>query len=176
MTEIKLQEKSSSMAWLWILLALLLLALLAWWLWPEADDTSLEPEVVAVEEAEPLREDIADEVMAEVPIPTILIDPVGWVDRTVSGTVEVVAVPTDRGFWIETGGERMLAILGDRPSEAMVDINPGMTLEIAAATVWDASEVEVMPGDPLEADTEALLADQDVFLYVDESALARYDG
>lgn len=172
------RRSSGGAKWLWIALALILVLLLAWWLWPGADDVELEPEPVQVEAEEmpQVQEDIAYEQNAEVPIPTIVLDPVGWTDRTVSGQLMVAEVPTDRGFWVEWDGERMLAILVDEPSEAMVDLEPGMTLQVSEATVRDAENLTDLAGAPLDADTEALLADEEVFLLVEESALERYEG
>lgn len=178
-TQRQTQRRSSGGGrWLWILLALVLVLLLAWWWWPGTEEGELEPETIRVEAEEmpQVEEDIAYEASAEVPIPTIVLDPVGWTDRTVSGQLQVAEVPTDRGFWVEWDGERMLAILIDEPSEAMVDLEPGMTLRVSEATVRDAGDLNDLAGAPLDADTEALLADEEVFLLVEESALERYEG
>lgn len=181
MAEIKLERKSSGTKWLWVLLALLLVLLLLWWMWPGE-----EPAVVGtteVEEAEPAREPVAERATpletadrVRIPVATIAESPGEWIGRTVSGSVQVAEVPTDRGFWVEDGGERLFAVIVDEPREVPVDINAGQTLDIAEARVRDAGEIEDLPGRPLDADTQQILSDQDVFLLVDESALARYEG
>lgn len=182
MAEIKLERRSSGAKWLWILLFLLLLALLAWWLWPDAEPVDeIEDTTVGVVEPAPVVTpeplDVEPAVGTEgIPVAEIAANPLDWVGRTVSGQVEVGEVPTDRGFWVEGGGERVFALIVDEPLEEPVDINQGQTLDISTATVRSADDREGLAGDPLDADTEAILTEQEVFLLVPESSLARYPG
>lgn len=178
MAEIKLERRSSGLKWLWILLAILLVLLLLWWLWPD-DEVEVETvdEPIAVEEVEPMGTlDEPTVAVAALPVAAIVDAPTTWIGRTVNGQARVVEVPTDRGFWLEVDGERLFALIADQPREAPLDINPGMEVDITTATVHDADDLENLRGDELDADTEAILADQEVFLMVEESNFQRWDG
>lgn len=105
---------------------------------------------------------------ADLVIVEVLRAPTDWVGRTVSGKARVVEVPTDRGFWVESGGQRIFAILIDQPQEDPIDINVGQTLQITTATVHDASTLDQIPGEPMEEETKTLARSQPVYLVVDE--------
>lgn len=177
-------EKKSSLAWLWLLLALLLIGLLLWWL---LDDNDAEVAAVApVAGVEgPLEPGLdpglapgatagapgADPAAAagEMGIAAILANPVAYIGRTdVSGEVDIPEVPTDRGFWVMNGGSRMFAIIVDGPQEVPMDINSGQRLRINQATVRAADDLANLPGEPLDPDTRRILEGQPAFLLVDE--------
>lgn len=165
MAEIRMEKKSGGMAWLWILLAILLIALLAWLFWPDRDEAATAV-ATATETGQ-----TATSSEAETPtLATILENPGQWIGREYSGTVAVPEVPTDRGFWIEENGARMFAILVDEPREVPKDINPGQQVRIRG-TVRDASTISELPGEPLTAGTENIARDQPAYLVVDEDAI-----
>jgi hypothetical protein len=185
MADINLERKKSSLGWLWILLALLLVGLLLWWFLgandDEVGDEVYDDEAAIEETVEPVppatdAEPLETTVAAGVPVAAIVASPQEWIGRTVEGEVEVGEVPTDRGFWIEGGGERLFALILDEPAEEPVDINEGQTLDISRATVRDIGDLDELAGDTLDDDTRAILEDQEVFLMVPESSLARYPG
>lgn len=161
-------DDRGGMGWLWALIAIILIALLAWWLWPDADIEELPViETEVAEEMDPLD---VPETVALLPLADILANPDAWIGRTVDGQVDVVEVPTDRGFWIEHEGIRMFALLIDQPAEVPLDINAGQTIRMMSATVRDAStDVNTLAGAPVDADTQRILDDQGVFLMVNES-------
>lgn len=163
MAEIPVEKKSSS-AWLWILLLALLGGLLAWWLLSDdGDEIALEDDIVTTELVE---EDAL--TTGDLTLATIAAAPLAHVGLNYSGEVNVAEVPTDRGFWIEHEGARMFAILIDGPQEVPLDINPGQDLQISTATVRAADDLEGLPGEPIDDDTRAILAEQEVFILVDE--------
>lgn len=175
MAEIHIEKKKSSMAWLWILLAILALILIVWWLWPEAE--VVEP-VAAVTPVAPITDTFVatPPPAAETPtIGAITASPQAWVGREFSGEVNVVEVPTDRGFWVEQDGQRMFALVVDQPREQPVDINPGQRLRITSGTVRDAAYLPQLPGDTLTSDTEAVVRDQPVYLVVNEDNITFLD-
>lgn len=173
MAEIPVKRKSS-LAWLWLLLAILVLALLAWWVLSDEDEGDrVSTEVVT------------ESMIAESPVTTsagtttpmsiaaVLSNPAAYVGRDdFAAEVTVPEVPTDRGFWIEGEGQRMFAVLIDNPQEVPIDINAGQRLRVANGMIRDASFVDRMPGKPLDADTIALIRDQPAFLVVDEENIA----
>ncbi|HCO45826.1 MAG TPA: hypothetical protein DIT44_04110, partial [Erythrobacter sp.] len=65
-------------------------------------------------------------------------------------------------------GARMFALIIDEPREVEIDINPGQELRISDGMIREGGEVSDVEGVPLDDDTLAVLADQDVFLIVDE--------
>lgn len=170
-------RRPRSRAWvLWVLL-LLALAVIFWWFWavPEddvdviADDTPTvaETDLAADRELGPPMED----EMVFVPVAEIVGTPVAWFDRDVIGEATVVDVPTDRGFWIEQDGARLFVILIDQPAEVPLDIEAGQTVRITGGELRRSAEPGEIEGRPLDDDTRGLMAEQEVFLVVDEAAV-----
>lgn len=175
------KKKTGGMGWLWALLLLVALALLLWWLWgawsddePDyaVDEVLEEPYEPAAPVAEPEAGEGAMVAGAGLPVAEILADPDSWIDRTVSGEAAVTDVPTDRGFWVEQDGQRLFALIIDRPAEVPLDIQAGQTLDLTDATIYRAEaalEEGTIPGRPLDDDTRRIAQDQEVILVVDES-------
>ena len=165
-------EKKSSMKWLWILLAIILLALLIWWIAGDSEEP-VQDELVGQNTvgADPITPPEPVAMEEGVTIADILGNPTEYVGQdnvTISG-VSVAEVPTDRGFWVEDQGQRIFAVLIDGPSEVPMDINSGQQIVLREAMARDATFIEDLPGAPLDADTRNILQDQDVYLVVDES-------
>lgn len=164
-------EKKSSMGWLWVLLALLLLALLAWWLLSDDDEAEYVEPIVA---EEPITPATTPEMVGTAPgvsIGDILGNPASYIgqdDFQAEVTVPTGAEMTDRGFFIEDEGARMFAIINDGPMEEPKDINPGQTLRISQGMLRDSTYLPQLSGDALDADTQAIIDQQDIFLVVDE--------
>lgn len=163
MAEIPIEKKSSN-AWVWIVLLLLLGALLLWWLLSDdGEQIAVEDDVVTTELVE------EDTMMAgDLTLAAIAAAPLAHVGLTFSGDVDVTEVPTDRGFWVEHEGARMFALINDGPQEVPMDINAGQDLQISAATVRNASDLTGIPGDPIDDDTRAILAEQEAYLLINE--------
>lgn len=176
MADIDLQRKErGGLAWLWALLALLLLALIVWWLWPD-DDAEVMAPGEDVEMVEPAPETEPTSVV-DVGIAQILANPEQWIGRTFPDTRATVAQEmTDRGFFIEDQGQQLLVILIDQPEEEPLDINPQQTVRITDGTLRSPDYLGQIPGDPLEADTEQLVRDQEIFLVVDERNISILEG
>ncbi len=127
MAEIPVKERSSSYGWLWILLGLLLLALLAWWLL-SGDDEEVEP--------------IADETVAEAAVLPAAGALVVGEQIDLEG-VEVTSLAGDMAFYIDYEGQQVPVFFDQVPTpgdatEGRYDINPGTRLnvtgEVRAAT------------------------------------------
>lgn len=178
MAEIHIEKKErSGMGWLWAVLALLAVVLIAWWLWPTAERgiaelTPLTPMTTTSGTATAAGTDTA----AGIPtIATAVANPQAWVGRQFSGTVEVTDVPDDRGFWVEQDGSRMYALIIDQPAEKPVDINAGQRLEIREATFRDATHLPDLKGVPLTPSTERVVREQPIYLVLDETDLTIVD-
>lgn len=189
MADIKIERKKSGMGWLWALLALLVLALIIWWIWSAGRDD--EAELVGAEYGtelgtEPYGAGYATEPATAFPtaagegarISEILSNPQEWVDRDFpSGEVDIAEVPSDRGFWISDGGERLFAVVIDQPAERPVDLNPGQRLRITGGTLRDASHLPQIEGEtPLDATTRQAIEEQPIFLVVDEDDIEILEG
>lgn len=164
-------EKKSSMGWLWVLLALLLLALLAWWLLSDDDDVEYVDNDAVVATSEPVDTPEMIATAEGVTIGDVLGDPQAYLGRDDFQAEVIVptgAEMTDRGFFIEDNGARMFAIINDGPMEQPKDINPGQTLRISQGMLRDRTYLPQLSGDALDADTQALVDQQDIFLVVDE--------
>ena len=168
-------ERKSGLGWLWVLLGLVLLALLIWWA-TDDDEADLvdgaDSEIVGEETvgADPVTPPEPVAMEAGISIADILASPAEYIGRNdFQDEVRVAEVPTDRGFWIEDQGRRMLAVIIDNPQEQPKDINTGQQLRITEGMVRDATFIANLPGAPLDADTERLAREQDAYLVVDQS-------
>lgn len=170
MADINVKRRSGA-SWLWWLIGLIILALIIWWLVAYLGrDHEAAPVVatapVVAEPMSPATPVPAPTTAAGIPVADILANPASWQGKTVNGTVQVAEVPTDRGFWIESNGQRLFAVINDQPAEQPQDINPGQTLQITSATVMTSASA--LPG-AVDADTRQLLQGQPAFLDVDEA-------
>lgn len=179
MAEIHVEKKSGGLAWLWILLAILLIAILVWLFWPDAQNDPLTEAVPGTTAGDtialpppPTIEPI--ETPAESTIGAIRANPQQWVGREFSGAVTVAEVPTDRGFWVEQDGQRLFAIVHE-PTEERIDINPGQRLMILG-TVRDASYLSQIQGEPLSEETSGIVRGQPAFLVTEASSIAIVEG
>ena len=149
-------EKKSSTAWIWWILGLVLLALLAWWLFGMGDDPEVAP-VGAVPEA------VAPAPVAAVGI-TDWAGLTGAGDAAVGQTVALTSVPvvnvvSDRGFWIGTGeADRMFVI---RTNQAAAATPPDGAVN-AGQSVSVFGTVQAMPSDLTQQATEWNLQSTDV--------------
>lgn len=175
MAEIPIEKKSSN-TWIWILLAAVLLGLLLWWLLADNNDDAVTTEPVAVEQTAEVAT-AAPEMAGTMTIASILANPAAYYGREgFTGEVAVGGPLTDRGFWIENDGSRMLAIIIDEPREVPLDINPGQTLRISGGTIRNPADVESLPGVPLDQDTINAMQGQEAVLVVDESNIEIIEG
>lgn len=177
MADIHVDRRGPSI-WPWII-GLIVLALLIWALTElldNDDDLVTDPAGEQPARVEPAPEPMAPAPMvAALPVAEIAGDPASFEGRTVSGEVRVSEVPTDRGFWIEDQGQRLFVVLGDRPLEDPIDIDPGQTIRITDARVVSASELGRISGD-LDDVTRRTAAREDVVLSVDESNIQVLTG
>lgn len=171
MADINIERKTGS-SWLWWVLGLLLLALIIWLLAAGGEE---EMEVV---ETEPIVTPATTPAASAQPmaqgagcLTQAIASPVSNVGQTVGPCqVQVAEVPTDRGFWVEENGQRVFAIIGDRPAEQPLDLNPGQSITISEATVRDRSYISQIAGQPLDQNTQNIINSQaEHYLVVDES-------
>jgi len=170
MAEINVERKSPGI-WPWVI-GLAVLALLIWALFAllDGDDEEVavvDPVATPVETA-PLEMPDATMAAAGIPVSEIVQSPAEWTGRSVAGEARVAEVPTDRGFWIEDGGERLFVLLNDAPAERPVDIAPGQTVRLSGAVVH--GDLAAVPGE-IDADTRAIVQGLPVFLGIDESGV-----
>lgn len=144
-------EKKSSMGWLWVLLALLILALLAWWLLDSDDE--------AVEYAE------TDAVVAAPVEPMAATGMLAVGESVDLDNIRVTSLAGDMAFNADVNGQNMLVLFDQTPTpgdatEGEYDINPGSMLNIEGS-VRSAS-------DPLPEGVMAEIpAGTDRYIYAD---------
>ncbi|MEW9853714.1 hypothetical protein [Novosphingobium sp. M1R2S20] len=163
------------MTWLWVLLALIALALVIWWIAGSNENEELAnneivgAEPVAVAPVDPVAPASPNAGEGAFTIASILETPATYIGRDdFQADVAVPEVPTDRGFWVEHEGRRMFAIIIDAPREVPKDINAGQQLRVRNGMVRDATFLSDLPGKALDADTRRIANEQDAFLVVDE--------
>lgn len=181
MADINVERKGPSI-WPWII-GLLVLALLIWALVEMFD--SDEPEVAAVDPVAtaPMVAPGAPEPIAQGGqcVGQVMGDPTGWAGRSVSNCqLQVTEVISDRGFWVEEQGQRMLVVINEgsqqnpQPGVADVqgqqaeqpDVNAGQTVTITEAMVHDATQLQNLQG-ALDDQLRNALQGQQVFLVTD---------
>jgi hypothetical protein len=108
------------------------------------------------------------------PVGEILASADAYAGQTMSGTVTVPQTPSDRGFWVETGGERMFAILAER-SEQVKDIDPGQTVRLTDARILRGSESAQIPAD-VDAEAKQTAQGQPLFLLVPANGVEIVSG
>lgn len=168
-------EKQGSNWWAWLLGLLILAGLI--WILVEAFDTE---EVPVADDVEAITPETTPEPVAVAPtitISDILGSPTEYIGEPFSpDQVNVVEVPTDRGFWIEDNGERLFVVIIDVPQEEPKDINPGQMVQIEEGVLRDRTFLPDIPGAPLDPDTESIAQQQPIFLTVDESNITILEG
>lgn len=177
MADINVERKGASM-WPWII-GLLVLALLIWLLFSlmdsDDDEVAFDEPVPAVVD-EPFEQPVALGCVSQV-----MADAMGMAGQAVTcDGVRVAEVPSDRGFWIEEGGQRMFVVLdeggpgttdAEGAMDADLDINPGDMVRISGATVRDASYMQSMS--MLDDDTRQILQGVTTFLTADGSDVTK---
>lgn len=175
-------ERKSSMAWLWWLLGILLIALLAWWLLSGDDD----PEVAAVDPvaapvAAPVTPATTPEPVAQGPLCVAQARSGGTpnVGMTLGAcSMQVVEVVSDRGFWAEENGQRVFVVINEGPQGTadtegrqaeQPDVNPGQSIHVSEAVVLD--DVANLAG-PLDEQTRSIAEGQPWFLAIEGEDVA----
>ena len=94
-----------------------------------------------------------------------------WVGQSVSGEVTVAETPTDRAFWVERDGQRMLAVVLVEGDAEPPTVAPGETLRIRNGMLRDDSFLGDIPGEALDDISRNLAQEQTVFLAVETSGI-----
>lgn len=100
-----------------------------------------------------------------VPVTVIVGGPATYLGRPVVGIGRVTEVVSDRGFWLEQGGQRIFAVIAKTPQmENEVNVNAGQRVGVAGI-VYDNVTADQIPGG-LEPDARQIIANEPAFLYV----------
>lgn len=187
MADIDIERKSGGLGWLWWLLGLLLLALLAWWLLSGDDEREVaivDPVAApAVVEPAPMA---TDPVAATTPtIADVLANPGTYAGQSFStGQVRVAEVISDRGFWIENNGQRMFVVKNESPVPGVADtqgaadtrpgrnVNAGDMLQINGTVMTSVDGVQP----PLDDDARQVIQAQPAFLQANVADIQHMDG
>lgn len=167
MADIELEhrpQRSGGSGWIWGLVALLAIAAVIWWAWPDDDTVVLDDEIETVE---PVTEPAPQRVETEegLQISQILASPQDFEGRTVSGEAHVAELAGDRAFWIEDQGQRMLVVIDVREGEEAPQVEEETTVRLQSAAVRGADDVEAL-SERLDEETRDLLRDEEAFLLV----------
>lgn len=85
--------------------------------------------------------------------------------QTVSGTARVTEVVSDRGFWVEEGGQRMFVVLAEPQSaERRIDINQGQTVQLSGTVQKGGTGAQTPAG--LEQEAQQIAQKEAAFLMV----------
>ncbi|MBW3571800.1 MAG: hypothetical protein KY467_11900 [Gemmatimonadetes bacterium] len=179
MADINIERKKGA-PWIWWLLGLLLLALLIWGISELLDDD--EPEVAAVPAATvPVAEPVATAAApAGLTIAEVLANPGAYAGQPFStGQVQVAQVVSDRGFWIESNGQRLFVVKNESPETGVADvqgppdtraarnINAGETVQINGTLYTTPDQLQP----PLDEQTRQALQGQPIVLQANVSEI-----
>lgn len=134
------------------------------------DDQATETAAADTEQTEQGGADDGDTMAAPVPAEAISITevyaaPVDFVGKTVAGEGTVGEVVSDRGFWLESGDNKIFAVVReDVPHHEMIDLNKGERIKFGALLV-DGDDWRQLAG-KLEPTTQQMLQKQDYFLAI----------
>lgn len=178
MADIDIERKGGT-NWLWPILGLLLLGLLIWGaleMMDDDDEVAVAPAVstAVVEPAPPV---VAAAPVAPVTgsptIADVLANPSAYDGQPFSTQqVRVAEVVSDRGFWIENNGQRMLVVKNESPQPGVADvegpadtraarnINAGDMVQINGTLMTAAEGTK----GPLDDQTRQLIQGQPIFL------------
>lgn len=169
MADINVQRRGASF-WPW-LLGLIVLALLIWGIMElfDRDDDEVAQAAPAPAVVDPIPPASSTSPVAAAPTLTLI--PVAAIVAAPSnygvpldGTARVTSVVSDRGFWIEEGGQRMFVVI-DEPKPEVKDIDAGDVVMIKQGRVYPSSNVNSIPG-ALDAETRRIIASVPTVLYV----------
>ena len=187
MADIDIEKKKKGMGILPWILGLLLLGLILWGLTQCRDDDDAQRETVVTTTGDRGARDpavaampmdtgmaMADTTAAgaagaagALPVAAILANPGQYGTQSVSGTARVTDVISDRGFWVEDGGQRMFVVIAEPQSaEQVVDINAGQTIRLSGA-VREGSSAAQLTG--VEQEAQRTAQGQPAFLLVNPS-------
>ena len=187
MADIDIEKKKGGMGILPWILGLLLLGLILWGLTRCGDDDADEAVVVTTDTlvtdttttmapmpmdtgmamADTTAAGAAGAAAGALPVAAILANPGQYGTQAVSGTARVTDVISDRGFWVEEGGQRMFVVIAEpQASEQAIDINTGQTIRLSG-TVREGSAAGQLTG--LEAEAQRTAQGQPAFLLVNPS-------
>ncbi len=194
MTDIEHERKRRlHPAWLWVLAAAAVVAVFGLW-WQNVadigDDTRPDPvsttppaeEHTAVDRLEPPGTAPPPATASEreraeptdgaqnLPIAAILDAPEQWKGRTVSGVARITSVRLARGFWIEANDRALFVVVHPRSGQTRFEPQPGSWIRIDAARVRAGDDRDALEGEAWR-DTREILANQRVFLVVDEASI-----
>lgn len=139
MAEIPLERKSPVPWWVWLIAALLIVAIL-WWIIDEANEPDDVAVLAPVAEVMPVVPPVATATNAEITDPVVIVavtDRRPLIGRTVRLTnVRVLDVIGDQAFWIGSGpDQRVLVAMKEvlppgTPTDADININAGQTINL----------------------------------------------
>lgn len=178
MADIDIERKRGT-NWLWPLLALLLLGLLVWAaleMMGDDDEVAVAPagSTAVVETAPPV---VATEPAAPATgsptIADVLANPSAYAGQPFSTSqVRVAEVVGDRGFWIESNGQRMFVVKNESPQAGVADVqgaadtrdarsvNAGDMVQINGTLMTSVDGAQP----PLDEQTRQLIQSQPIFL------------
>ncbi len=155
MAEIPVTKQTGSKSWLWILLALLAVALLAWWILADNEDETAGY--------------VADDTVAASTVaPTGMLTAGETVDLD---GVEVSSLAGDMAFYIEMNGQRVPVFFDQVPTpgdatEGEYDINPGSIVNIEGE-VRSATDTLPANADP------SILGDSQNYIFANSIEMVR---
>ncbi|HEV2146226.1 MAG TPA: hypothetical protein VGR37_02295 [Longimicrobiaceae bacterium] len=177
-------ERKSGFPWLWVILGLLLLALIAWWLIPDEEEPVAVAPPVAEQGVVPANPPPPEPVVQGPfnTIASVLGNPSGVIGQTFApaAPLRVAEVVSDRGFWVEDQGQRLFVVINEgampnaQPGVAdvqgkqaeMPNVNAGDMIRITEGVIHDPTSLQHLQG-PIEPETRRVLSGLQVFLITD---------
>jgi hypothetical protein len=141
--EMERRERSGVPPWVWILLAILVIALI-WWA------------IAAMDRDE-------EAAAPGMPLGQIAASPQNYFEQEVSGLATVEEILSDNAFWITQDGQRMLTVYGGSP---LVVVNRQVSMTATVISPQEYATEDIRWGLPdLDPQTRSVAANQPAILH-----------
>jgi hypothetical protein len=178
------------MGWLWALIGLLIIGILAWWLWPEDEMQFDEPTTIDRMDTTPgaamppmgqtqpgmTQPGMTQPGQRETGLGPILASPAAWTGMPFPGGEGEVRDPvTSRSFILADDGDQMLVVLVGQPAQNALQLRAGQRVVVTGGTLRGAEYVSQIEGPPLDPALQQRLGEEPIYLVVDEGNVSIVD-
>jgi len=192
MADINLERKQGGgLGWLWAVIGLLIIGLLAWWLWPEDEMQFDDPTTMDRMDTRPgapmqpmgdtqpmgqMRPGMMQPGQMGRGLAPIMASPTSWIDMPFPGGEGEVRDPvTGRSFILAEDGAELVVVLVGQPAQNPRQFRAGQRVVITGGTLRGPGYVGQVQGQPLDAALQQRLRDRPIYLVVDEANVTVVD-
>jgi len=184
MADINLERKQGGgMGWLWAVVGLVIIGLLAWWLWPTGGIDRVDPTpgtpMQPMGDTQPMgqmRPGMTQPGQMGQGLAPIVASPTSWIGMPFPGGEGEVRNPvTERSFILAENGAELVVVLVGQPAQNPRQFRAGQRVVISGGTLRGPEYVGQVQGQPLDAALQQRLRERPIYLVVDEANVTVVD-